>query len=311
MQKIGDIPNTRADINGEFTDGNVAGGVPPTILPAEWFNTLQRELMSVLSAADIEADSDQFNQVAAAISKLISNGIEGSDFLQAANHLKEIKNAGAAAVAETLANLGLSGVENGRLIKTSVIADTQVFHAQEKTKFIRVRQIAGGAASGAASATGSSQNTITCPGGIGVYAEALFFSKFDSVLVTIGEGGQPRLGNGFNGGDTSFGNLLICSGGIGSLVGNSITPPGYSSPQGTTSAPTIDPAGVLLCSEYGQPVDPAVLIAIGVATNYHSTARSKLGNAGIGGSGQLRASNATQIQGMAGFKGVSIVEEYS
>ncbi|CNI94073.1 phage tail protein [Yersinia mollaretii] len=107
MQKIGDIPNTRADINGEFTDGNVAGGVPPTILPAEWFNTLQRELMSVLSAADIEADSEQFNQVAAAISKLISNGIEGSDFLQAANHLKEIKNAGAAAVAETLANLGL------------------------------------------------------------------------------------------------------------------------------------------------------------------------------------------------------------
>ncbi|SUQ01928.1 bacteriophage tail fiber protein [Yersinia ruckeri] len=24
MQKIGDIPNTRADSNGEFTDGNVA-----------------------------------------------------------------------------------------------------------------------------------------------------------------------------------------------------------------------------------------------------------------------------------------------
>lgn len=28
MQKIGDIPNTRADSHGEFTDGNVAGGVP-------------------------------------------------------------------------------------------------------------------------------------------------------------------------------------------------------------------------------------------------------------------------------------------
>nr|WP_227720583.1 hypothetical protein [Yersinia proxima] len=48
MQKIGSIPNTRADSNGEFTDGNVAGGVPPTILPAEWFNTIQRELMSIL-----------------------------------------------------------------------------------------------------------------------------------------------------------------------------------------------------------------------------------------------------------------------
>ncbi|HDL6886807.1 TPA: hypothetical protein PXL93_002772 [Yersinia enterocolitica] len=110
MQKIGDIPNTRADSHGEFTDGNVAGGVPPTILPAEWFNTIQRELMSVLSAADIDADSAQFTQVATAISKLISNGIDNSDFLQAANHLKEIKNAGPTAVAETLANLGLGDV---------------------------------------------------------------------------------------------------------------------------------------------------------------------------------------------------------
>lgn len=75
MQKIGDIPNTRADSNGEFTDGNVAGGVPPTILPAEWFNTIQRELMSVLSAAEIDADSAQFNQVLLSIQKLIGEEI--------------------------------------------------------------------------------------------------------------------------------------------------------------------------------------------------------------------------------------------
>ncbi|MDA5499795.1 phage tail protein, partial [Yersinia aleksiciae] len=75
MQKIGDIPNTRADINGEFTDGNVAGGVPPTILPAEWFNTIQRELMSILAAAEIEADSDAFDQVLLAIQKLVSEEI--------------------------------------------------------------------------------------------------------------------------------------------------------------------------------------------------------------------------------------------
>ncbi|AIN14271.1 bacteriophage tail fiber protein [Yersinia pseudotuberculosis] len=75
MQKIGDIPNTRADNNGEFTDGNVAGGVPPTILPAEWFNTIQRELMSILAAADIEADSDAFDQVLLSIQKLVSEGV--------------------------------------------------------------------------------------------------------------------------------------------------------------------------------------------------------------------------------------------
>ncbi|EKN4862513.1 tail fiber protein, partial [Yersinia enterocolitica] len=75
MQKIGDIPNTRADSNGEFTDGNVAGGIPPTILPAEWFNTIQRELMSILNAAEIEADSDAFDQVLLAIQKLVSEEI--------------------------------------------------------------------------------------------------------------------------------------------------------------------------------------------------------------------------------------------
>lgn len=146
MQKIGDIPNTRADINGEFTDGNVAGGVPPTILPAEWFNTIQRELMSILAAAEIEADSDAFDQVLLAIQKLVSEEIpelkdasltqkgivqlsnatnSTSETLAAtpkavravdiaslkiANNLSEITTAGAAAVAQTLANLGLGDV---------------------------------------------------------------------------------------------------------------------------------------------------------------------------------------------------------
>lgn len=106
MQKIGDIPNTRADSNGEFTDGNVAGGVPPTILPAEWFNTIQRELISVLTLAGITPDSAKFNQVATAVAKLITDG----GFLKTTNNLVEIKNAGATAVAATLANLGLSDV---------------------------------------------------------------------------------------------------------------------------------------------------------------------------------------------------------
>ncbi|HHB1455045.1 TPA: phage tail protein, partial [Yersinia enterocolitica] len=143
MQKIGDIPNTRADNNGEFTDGNVAGGVPPTILPAEWFNTIQRELMSILNAAEIESDPHVFNQVLLSIQKLVSEGIPdlkdasltqkgivqlsnatasnsqilaatpkavsdlGNLLLKITNNLSEIKDAGPVAVAQTLVNLGL------------------------------------------------------------------------------------------------------------------------------------------------------------------------------------------------------------
>ncbi|CNI00055.1 putative bacteriophage tail fiber protein [Yersinia intermedia] len=109
MQKIGNIPNTRADNNGEFTDGNVAGGVPPTILPAEWFNTIQRELISILSAAGITPDSNKFDQVSKAVSKLITDG----GFLKTVNNLSEIKTAGAAAVAAALENLGLTGIGIG------------------------------------------------------------------------------------------------------------------------------------------------------------------------------------------------------
>ncbi|EOB3111594.1 hypothetical protein ACIJH7_003613 [Yersinia enterocolitica] len=118
MQKIGNIPNTRADNNGEFTDGNVAGGVPPTILPAEWFNTIQRELISVLSAAGITPDSNEFNQVSKAVSKLITDG----GFLKKVNNLSEIKTAGPVAVAQTLVNLGLDIALAGKQDKTSQLS---------------------------------------------------------------------------------------------------------------------------------------------------------------------------------------------
>ncbi|EKN6055280.1 phage tail protein, partial [Yersinia enterocolitica] len=145
MQKIGDIPNTRADSNGEFTDGNVAGGIPPTILPAEWFNTIQRELMSILNAAEIEADSDAFDQVLLAIQKLVSEEIPevkdgsltqkgvvqlsssttsvseifaatpkavkdmGDKALKTTNNLSEIAAAGSVAQAAAQVNIGVTG----------------------------------------------------------------------------------------------------------------------------------------------------------------------------------------------------------
>ncbi|ARZ01727.1 hypothetical protein AXW38_12015 [Yersinia ruckeri] len=117
MQKIGDIPNTRADSNGEFTDGNVAGGTPPTIFPAEWFNTIQRELINVLVAGGVTPDTTKFNQLTTAISKLITDG----GFLKTTNNLSEIKNAGQAAVAQTLANLGIqeASLKNAGLVRLS------------------------------------------------------------------------------------------------------------------------------------------------------------------------------------------------
>ncbi len=74
MQKIGSITDT-ADSAGEFTDGNVAGGVSPTILPAEWFNTIQRELINIIQNAGLTPDPNNDSQIVTAIQNIYPVGI--------------------------------------------------------------------------------------------------------------------------------------------------------------------------------------------------------------------------------------------
>jgi microcystin-dependent protein len=69
MQKIGSITDT-ADSAGEFTDGNVAGGVSPTILDAAWFNTIQRELVNIVQSGGLALDPTNDTQVLSALENL-------------------------------------------------------------------------------------------------------------------------------------------------------------------------------------------------------------------------------------------------
>ncbi|MHA3599350.1 hypothetical protein [Yersinia enterocolitica] len=235
-----------------------------------------------------------------------------SGFLKSANNLSEIAAAGSVAQAAAQANIGLTPSKfSGRLLNTQTFTATGTYTATAGTNFVIVEQIGAGGASGAISATASNQNSITCPGSNGVYAKAKFTSGFNGALVSIGAGGQPRLGNGFDGGNTSFGSLLVCPGGTGSLVGNSTIPPGYTSPQSGTVAPTIDASGILLASEYGSYLQPAIMIGLGVASNYASWLVTKFDRRGMGGNGRLNGANGTQQQGVAGNDGYCIVWEYA
>ncbi|CNH98888.1 bacteriophage tail fiber protein [Yersinia frederiksenii] len=214
MQKIGNIPNTRADNNGEFTDGNVAGGVPPTILPAEWFNTIQRELISVLSAAGITPDSNKFDQVSKAVSKLITDG----GFLKTVNNLSEIKTAGAAAVAAALENLGLSDVAHipfvqtmGARMATYLTAGTFTFTVPDGVTRIRARVVGGGGGAGGSAAVKSGGG-----GGAGGYSEDWITVTPGQVLtITVGANGAGgTAGNaGASGGSSSISGYLSASGG--------------------------------------------------------------------------------------------------
>jgi hypothetical protein len=49
MRKIRSVTDT--DSNGEFSQGNVANGVSPTILVADIFNTWQREMVGVVEGS--------------------------------------------------------------------------------------------------------------------------------------------------------------------------------------------------------------------------------------------------------------------
>lgn len=92
MQKVGDITST-ATPEGEFTDGNVAGGVNPTLLMALWFNTIQRELCNVVTESGGTLDPNDFTQVLEAIKRIAGSELDGKGFLVSSNNLSDLKNA--------------------------------------------------------------------------------------------------------------------------------------------------------------------------------------------------------------------------
>ncbi|STJ26730.1 side tail fiber protein [Citrobacter braakii] len=79
MQKIGDITNT-ATPEGEFTDGSVAGGVSPTLLPAEWFNTIQRELCNLITKNGGTLDPDNDQQIFEILNSVYLSKNDADDF---------------------------------------------------------------------------------------------------------------------------------------------------------------------------------------------------------------------------------------
>lgn len=112
MHRI-DTPTAQTDKFGEskngFTRGNPQTGVPATALDDDYFDAVQEELAGIVEAAGIVLDKSNRAQVLAAIKKLIGSETD-TKYLKTTNNLVEIKNAGATAVAATLANLGLSDV---------------------------------------------------------------------------------------------------------------------------------------------------------------------------------------------------------
>lgn len=99
---------------------NVAEGTAPTILDAAWLNSVQRELIAILSAAAIAPDPLNDEQVITSLKKL---------FLQISNNLSEIKTAGTAAQSSARANIAAAALAGLATQVFSVATATANAHA--------------------------------------------------------------------------------------------------------------------------------------------------------------------------------------
>lgn len=182
MQKIGSITST-ANASGEWTNGNVAAGTPPTIIDAAWLNTVQREISNVVTNAGLSLDPENDAQLLAAI-KLLTGP--------------------------------------GRLLNVKIFTASGSYTPTTGTAKIRVRQVGGGGAGGGTLSTSGVQIASGNGGNGGTYGDTgLMAVPTSSVAVVVGSAGMAVVGgNGGSGGNTSFGAYLISPGGSGGGAGS-------------------------------------------------------------------------------------------
>lgn len=64
------INTDTATSGGEFTDGDEGQAIPPTDLNAAWFNSVQRELIAILTGMGVSPDDNNDGQLWAALQKI-------------------------------------------------------------------------------------------------------------------------------------------------------------------------------------------------------------------------------------------------
>ena len=286
MQKIGNITST-ADANGEWTNGNVAAGTPPTILDAAWLNTIQRELINVISAAGLTLDPSNDAQLLAALKV---------------------------------------GIGPGRLLGVKVFTTSGIYTPTPGTASVIVELLGGGGAGGGIP-TAAGAGTAGGGGGGGGYGRKRITSGFNGVTVTVGIGGTGVInGSGNAGGASSFGALMTALGGTGGGVGSTTTstviPVGVQGVGGLTTLADVSRKGGgggtgLISSTFAQGgVGGDTMLA--PQTQSSSTIITSViagnpaaANSGAGGASAVGLNSGTAASGGNGGSGLCIVWEYA
>lgn len=288
MQKIGSITST-ADANGEWTNGNVAAGTPPTILDADWLNTVQREIANVVTNAGLYLDPANDAQLLAAI-KLLTGP--------------------------------------GRLLNVKIFTASGSYTATTGTAKIRVRQVGGGGAGGGTLSTSSVQIASGNGGNGGTYGDTgIMAVPTSNVVVTVGSAGVAVAGgNGGNGGTTSFGAYLISPGGGGGGAGSAGGAGSLASDNISNLVSTGTNVSISLPGDKGTGAFNISVQSNGIKSGGGGASQFGIGGGGIngtvsprtgvgygagGGGNAAGPGAASSIAGANGTSGIVIVEEYA
>lgn len=287
MRKVGSTTDT-ADANGEYTNGNVANGISPTIINAEMLNTFQRELVNVVEGSGLTLDPNDDGQLLKAIKKTAGLMLNTVVFTDSGTYTP---TEGTRYV--IVEAVGGGGGGGGCSSTTSDNA-----------------AVSGGGASGSY-----------------IKAKFDIASIGDTVEITIGAGGVGGIGGqaGGAGGDTKLGALATATGGKG---GTSSTSPASSAFIAVGGAPGSIPIGGNLISSLGSRGGAGLFFNSSTGAVGGDGAPSQYGGSGIGsgssgttgtngsgygsgGGGNARQPSSGAVNGYDGAKGILIIYEYS
>jgi len=270
-----------------FTGGNPQTGELPTALNAEFFDSVQEEIASIIEAAGITLSSASNNQLLAAVKGLVGPG---------------------------------------RLLNVQVFTANGTVTKTAGAKKWKIRVLGGGGGSSAAPATGTGQVSVSNGGGAGAYAEGVYdVTSISSAAITIGAGGPGGTSSsqyGVDGSATSVGNLISAPGGKAGLPAGPANPP-FQPVANTNGA---SPTNWNIVGSSGPGAEAAVAVSTNYAAGSRG-ANSQLGvggsipainnNANTGGgfgsgaSGCANGPSQPVNAGAAGRSGIAIIEEYA
>lgn len=217
-------------------------------------------------------------------------------------------------------------ISPGTLLSIQTFTANGAYTPNPNASFAIIEAIGGGGGGGGAASTTISQVAPAQGGGAGSYAKARY-SPLASQTVTIGAGGAGGVAganNGTTGGQTTFGAIITCPGGIGGQGASAQTPPFFFGANGGSSAATTTALGLILSA--GAPGGMGIGLTnadfiggVGASSTFGGGAGPVSGTSpgiaattkGAGGSGALSANNSVATAGGNGAGGLVVVYEFA